>query len=239
MRQSATRDAAAPAVFPENGQGVSAMLENRGRPRSEESEEAILIATLQLLTQKPLRDITIEEIARKAGVGKATIYKWWPSKAYVALDAFLRKINLMVPAPDTGSVKGDIQVQLRSLMAFSNTPTGRILGQFLAEGQSDKDFALLFRERFLKPRREAVGIIFDRGLKRGEIHQSLDRELVLDLIYGPAIYRLMTGRGRLNPEVADAIVSILFRGLDSGLLEVVGSPQSTARKRRNSRSKAK
>ena len=218
---------------------VRVVLENRGRPRSGESEEAILAATLQLLTQKPLRDITIEEIARKAEVGKATIYKWWPSKAYVALDAFLKKINRMVPTPDTGSVKRDIQVQLRSLMAFSKTPTGRILGQFLAEGQSDKDFASLFRERFMKPRREAVGIIFDRGLKRGEIDRSLDRELVLDLIYGPAIYRLMTGRGPLNPEVADAMVSILFGGLDSGSIEAVRSPQSTARKRRNSRSKAK
>jgi AcrR family transcriptional regulator len=61
----------------------------RGRPRSVESERAIMRATLQLLEKHPLRDLTIEAIARKAGVGKATIYKWWPSKAYVALDTFL------------------------------------------------------------------------------------------------------------------------------------------------------
>ena len=80
---------------------------NRGRQRSEASEEAILTATLSLLKEKPLRDITVEAIARKAGVGKATIYKWWPSKAYVALDAFLRRMNRMVPTPDTGSVESD------------------------------------------------------------------------------------------------------------------------------------
>ena len=227
MRQAATGHTAVPVVFPEHGQVESVVLETRGRPRSEESEEAILAATLQLLTQKPLRDITIEEIARKARVGKATIYKWWPSKAYVALDAFLRKMNRMVPTPNTGSVKRDIQEQVRSSMAFTTSPTGRILGQFLAEGQSDKDFALLFRERFLKPRREAVGVIFDRGIKRGEIDQSLDRELVLDLIYGAVTYRLMAGHAPINREMADAMVSILFGGLDIGSVEGVQSSQST------------
>src|SRR5215469_113770 len=93
-----------------------------GRQRSKESEDAILAATLCLLKEKPLRDITIEEIARKAGVGKATIYKWWPSKAYVALDAFLGKMNKMVPTPDTGSAEGDFKEQLNSLIAFYTSP---------------------------------------------------------------------------------------------------------------------
>src|SRR5215469_11370976 len=116
---------------------------NRGRQRSSESQESILTATLHLLKEKPLRDITIEEIARKAGVGKATIYKWWPSKAYVALDAFLRKINRMVPIPDTGSAETDFKEHIHYLAAFYTSPTGRILGQFLAAAQSDSEFASL------------------------------------------------------------------------------------------------
>ena len=95
-------------MVPKNDQDRSIKSQSRGRPRSEESEEAILAATIQLLSEKPLRDISMDEIARKAGVGKATIYKWWPSKAYVALDAFLRKSNQMIPTPDTGSVRRDI-----------------------------------------------------------------------------------------------------------------------------------
>lgn len=173
--------------------GRSLKSESRGRPRSEESEEAILAATIQLLSQKPLRDISIEEIARKANVGKTTIYKWWPSKAYVALDAFSRKISRMVPMPDTGSVRRDILEQCRSLIAFYKSPAGRILGQFVAESESDKEFASLFRERFLKPRREAAGVAFDRGIQRGEIDQNVNRELVLDMIYGPTIFRLFVG----------------------------------------------
>jgi AcrR family transcriptional regulator len=192
-------------------------LKSRGRQRSSESEEAVLTATLQLLKELPLRDITIEAIARKAGVGKATIYKWWPSKAYVALDAFRRKMNKMVLAPNTGSAERDLTEQLRSVIRFFTSPTGRIFSQFLAEAQSDPEFAALFRERFLKPRRETAGSILDRALKRGEIDSTLDREIVLDLIYGPAIFRLMAGHGPLNNEEADAMISTLFRGIRSGI----------------------
>src|ERR1700726_1078439 len=109
----------------------------RGRQRSSESEEAILMPAIQLLTARPLREITIEAIARKAGVGIMTIYKWWPSKAYVALDAFRKTINKMTVAPDTGDFERDLAVLLRSAMSSYSTATGRIFGQFLAECQND------------------------------------------------------------------------------------------------------
>jgi AcrR family transcriptional regulator len=212
---TATQLASGSLVVLRNDQDRSAKSESRGRPRSEESEEAILEAAIQLLSEKPLRDISIEEIARKAGVGKATIYKWWPSKAYVALDAFLRKTNRMVPTPDTGSVRRDILEQLRSLMVFYMSPAGHMLGQFIAESQTDKEFASLFRERFIKPMREAVEIIFDRGVERGEIDQNLNRELVLDLIHSLAIYRLIARHTSLEDKLADEMVSILFGGLEN------------------------
>jgi AcrR family transcriptional regulator len=215
MHQAASEDGAstplAPGLVPE----PEPASKSRGRQRSEESEDAILCATLQLLKKKPLRDITIEAIARNAGVGKATIYKWWPSKAYVALDAFLRKMNRMVPTPDTGSVETDLKEHLQYLIAFYTSPTGRIFSQFLAEAQSDSEFASLLTERFMKPRRETAGAILDRGVKRGEIDRSLDRDLVLDLIYGPALYRLLVMQAPFEPERAEAMVSALFRGLGS------------------------
>ena len=186
---------------------------NRGRQRSEESEDAILCATLRLLKKKPLAEITIEEIARNAGVGKATIYKWWPSKAYVALDAFLRKMNRMVPTPDTGSVESDFKEQLNYLAAFYTSPTGRILGQFVAAAQSDREFASLLRERFIEPRREIARVMFDRAVERGEIDRTLDRDIVLDLIYGPAMYRLLVMQAPFDGERVDALVSVLFQGV--------------------------
>ena len=185
----------------------------RGRRRSPESEEAILSATLQLLKEKPLRELTIEAIARKAGVGKMTIYKWWPNKAYVALDAFRKTIGKLIVAPDTGDTERDLAELLRSSMSTYTSPTGRIFSQFLAECQADPEFAALFRERFLKPRREAIREILNRAVKRGEIDQKLDQETIIDLIFGPMIFRLLTGHGPLNKTEANAMISILLRGI--------------------------
>jgi AcrR family transcriptional regulator len=185
----------------------------RGRQRSEESEEAILSAITDLLKDKPLRDISIEEIARKAGVGKATIYKWWPSKAYIAFDAFSRKLKEMVPIRDTGSAERDFKEQLRALYAFFDTPAGLVLRHFLAEGQVDGEFASLFRERFLKPRRETVGVIYDRAVERGQIRRGLDRVVVLDLIYGPGFYRMLIRQEPLGQKKLDEMISTLFQGL--------------------------
>ena len=185
----------------------------RGRQRSSESEEAILNATLQLLKEKPLREITVEAIARKAGVGKMTIYKWWPSKTYVALDAFKKTINKMIVAPDTGDTERDLAELLRSAMSSYSSATGRIFGQFLAECQNDPEFAALFRERFMKPRREATREILNRAMKRGEIDQKIDQETIIDLIFGPMVFRLMAGHGPLNKTEADAMISILLRGI--------------------------
>ena len=196
-------------------QAIMAESKCRGRQRSVESESAILSATLQLLEQRPLREISIQAIAEKAGVGKATIYKWWPSKAYVALDAFLMQMRASVAAPDTGSARQDFTVQLKSLIHFYATPTGRIYSQFLAEGQSDPEFLKLFRERFLTPRRESIKAIWRRGVERGEIRRGLDSDLVLDLVYGPTIFRLMVGHGPLNDAEAERMIAALFAGIQT------------------------
>jgi AcrR family transcriptional regulator len=196
----------------------------RGRQRSPESEEAILSATLQLLKEKPLRELTIEAIARKAGVGKMTIYKWWPNKAYVALDAFRETIGKLIVAPNTGDTERDLAELLRSSMVTYTSATGRIFGQFLAECQTDPEFAALFRERFLKPRREATREILNRAVKRGEIDQKLDQEMIIDLIFGPMVFRLLAGHGRLNKTEADAMISILLRGI--GCSEIRSSLRS-------------
>jgi AcrR family transcriptional regulator len=184
-----------------------------GRHRSVESEAAVLAATAELLLDYPLREITVEAIAKKAEVGKATIYKWWPNKAYVALDAFLASMRRAVITPDTGSAERDFIGQLRSLTRFYTSPSGKVFGQFLAEGQSDPEFKKLFNERFLQPRRQAVSIIWQRGVARGEIAADLDKEIVLDLIYGPTIFRLMAGHAPLNDAQAEAFVTTVFRGI--------------------------
>ena len=170
-------------------------------------------AAIQLLEEKPLREVTADAIAQRAGVSKATIYKWWPNKSLVALDAFLSRMQSVVETPDTGSAQDDFIAQLKSLLEFFKSPYGKIYAQFIAEGQSDPSFLDQFRERFFKIRRDEVRVMWRRGVDRGDICPNIDGDIVLDLIYGPIIFRLLTGHAPLNHAQAKIIVTTAFRGL--------------------------
>ncbi len=188
-------------------------VKRRGRQRSVKAQSAILAATCQLLEKKCLRGVTVEAIAQRSGVSKATIYKWWPNKAFVALDAFLMRMNRDVPTPDTGSAEEDFREQLKSLVHFYASHAGRLYCQFIAECQSDPVFLAAFRERFLQSRRNDVRVMWQRGIARGEIRSEVDGEIGLDLIYGPVLFRLLTGHGVLNEHEAEAIVAAVFSGI--------------------------
>lgn len=203
----------------------------RGRQRSVAAEAAILKAAMALLRSQPLCKVTTEAIAGRAGVSKATIYKWWPNKNLVALDAFGACLEAELSIPNTGSAKRDFTRQFQDTIAFYQSPEGRILCQFLAEGQSDPQFLKLFRERFLKPRRDTLLTIWRRGVARGEIRKSVDGEMVLDLIFGPMVYRLMAGHGPLNDREAAAFIDTLFRGLQE-------RPSVMAARKRNATKRA-
>jgi AcrR family transcriptional regulator len=185
----------------------------RGRHRSLEAKAAILKATLQLLERESLRKVTADAIAKRAGVSKATIYKWWPNKSMVALDAYLAGMTERVAMPDTGSAEDDFTEQLKSLTAFYTSTLGRLFCQFIAEGQSDAGFLASFRERFLYARRDAARVMWRRGVDRGEIRSAVDGEIALDLIYGPTIFRLLAGHGSLNDSESEAMVEAVFGGL--------------------------
>jgi AcrR family transcriptional regulator len=185
----------------------------RGRHRSVEAEASILKAALYLLERKSLREVTTDAIAQRAGVSKATIYKWWPKKSMVALDAYLGGLNARVVIPDTGSAIIDFSQQLQSVISFYKSSLGRLFCQFIAEGQSDPRFLALFRDRFLYARRDAARIMWKRGVLRGEIREDLDSEIVLDLIYGPMVFRLLAGHGSLCEQDSEAMVEAIFSGI--------------------------
>ncbi len=185
----------------------------RGRHRSLEAKASILKAVLHLLERRPLRRVTADAIAQRAGVSKATIYKWWPNKAQVALEAYLGCMAERVATPDTGSAEVDFTIQLQSLTAFYTSRSGRLFCQFIAEGQSDPAFLAMFRERFLYARRDAARVMWRRGVERKEIREDLDAEIVLDLVYGPTIFRLLAGHGLLNDNESAKMIEALFSGV--------------------------
>jgi hypothetical protein len=133
----------------------------------------------------------------------------------VALDAYLAGMSEQVAMPDTGSAELDFTQQLKSVMAFYTSSLGRLFCQFIAEGQSDPAFLALFRERFLYARRDTARIMWRRGVDRGEIREEIDGEMVLDLIYGPMIFRLLAGHGSLSDRESEALVEAVFGGLRS------------------------
>ena len=162
----------------------------------------------------------------------------------MALDAYLAGMTEQVPTPDTGSAEVDFTRQLKSLMAFYTSPLGRLFGQFIAEGQSDPAFLALFRERFLYARRAAARVMWQRGVDRGEIRNEIDGEIVLDMIYGPMIFRLLAGHGSLGRQESDALVEAVFgwretievsprRDAEAERLGCEGAVKSTAESCRN------
>src|ERR1700733_12786873 len=121
----------------------------RGRPRSEASRGAIIAAANELLRTVGLHRMSIEAVAELSGVGKATIYRWWPSKGTLALDAYLENMQSKAMLPDTGNGAEALHRHAESVIRFYSGPEGRIFAQFMAEAQSDAHLAEEFRTRFL------------------------------------------------------------------------------------------
>lgn len=184
-----------------------------GRPRSERSRRAVLRATSQLINEVGLRAMTTDEIASRSGVSKATIYKWWPTKYAVAVEAFLSQMDAQSADPDTGSAREDFRRTLRGLMRFYRSKNGRAYAQLVGEAQFDPRIGKELREHLIGSRRQVMRDILKRGVERGELSPDIDAEVAIDLIFGPAMYRLIAGHAPLNNASADAIVDAAMRAL--------------------------
>jgi AcrR family transcriptional regulator len=184
-----------------------------GRPRSERSRAAVLRAASELMREVGLRAMTTDEIAGRSGTSKATIYKWWPNKYAVAVDAFLSEMFTESPDPDTGNAHEDFRMALRGLIHFYASPSGRIFAQLVAEAQYDTAVAEELRDRLVGSRRRLVGAIWERGVARGELSPEVDQEVALDLVFGPAMYRLVARHAPLDDAAADKIVDTAMRGM--------------------------
>jgi AcrR family transcriptional regulator len=184
-----------------------------GRPRSEAARVAILRTTLKVLGETGFSDLTIEEVAARAGVGKATVYRWWPNKAALIADAFASSTVTRLHFPNTGSIYADMSRQMRQLIKIFRTPQGRIVSAILAAGQSDHALLDAFRERFLWPRRRDAYETLRRGIRRGEVRKDIDADLLLDSLYGPIYMRFLIQHDRLTPEFVDRLCSLVLGGV--------------------------
>ena len=183
-----------------------------GRPRSEQARSAILRSTLKILGESGFSDLTIEDVAERAAVGKATVYRWWPNKGALIADAFASSTTRRLRFPDTGSLGTDMSRQMRQLVKVFSGPRGRIVSAILAAGQSDKELIAAFRERFLKPRRQEAYATLRRGIQRGELREDVDQDLLLDSLYGPIYMRFLIRHDRLTPDFIDRLCALVLSG---------------------------
>jgi AcrR family transcriptional regulator len=187
----------------------------RGRPRSAKAREAILGAAAALLLEHGLAAVSMDAVAARAGVSKATIYRWWPTKETLALDALYAEWSLAAPVPkDTGSLRGDL-IELLSpwVRLVAAQPYARVIAALLANTRTDPAFAAEYRRRVIEPRRDQAREIFRRAIERGEVPADLDLEVALDLIYGPLYLRLLQDHAPLDDGFVRAAVDMVLAGV--------------------------
>jgi AcrR family transcriptional regulator len=182
--------------------------------RSERSRGAILSAAAQLLDEVGFASMTIEEVAARAGAGKATIYRRWPTKGTLAMDALMAEIDSAAPFPDTGSAIEDFRVQLRAVARVFNRPRIRhaLIGVVFA-AQNDSELRKAFAEHYMDPRRAQARVAIARAIARDELRAGFDEEVLLDQLYGALYFRLLVSGQPLNRRFTDELVTQAFDGL--------------------------
>jgi AcrR family transcriptional regulator len=183
------------------------------RPRSARAHAAVLDAARELLREGGLPAATVDAIAARSGVSKATIYRHWPTRLAIAAEAFGEEMAAATPVPDTGSARGDIVAQVRQVSAFYASPEGAVFAQLLAAGVVDPQGAEYFRRFFLAGRRDSTRQLWQRAIDRGEARPEVDVDTAADLLFGGLIYRLLNGNTPLTEANADAIATAAIDGL--------------------------
>ena len=185
-----------------------------GRPRSETVRQAILAAAIDELEENGYARLTVDAIAARAGAGKQTVYRWWPSKADVVLDALLERAAVTITVPDEGSLEADLLAFVGA--TFRQRGQRPVLIGLMAQALLDPVFATAFRDRFLFGRRAALRVILERAVARGEINPDMDPELLIDVVYGVLWYRLMLDHAPLDEAAGRQLACLVLRAASVG-----------------------
>lgn len=182
-----------------------------GRPRSHSSQGSILDSAAKLLLHASVRDVSIEAIAKKAGVGKTTIYRWWPNKVAVILDAILDKNSLSLDVVAGGSPQDMLVKHLERFVRLMKGRNGKIIAEIFAEAQGDAETLEVFYRHFMLKYEDILANIIEQGKEAGEFRRALNTEMAVDMIYGSLFYRLMSQTDTLPADFADHFIMEALR----------------------------
>ncbi|WP_141325615.1 TetR/AcrR family transcriptional regulator [Myxococcus sp. AB025B] len=182
--------------------------------RSERSHQAILKAVVELVGEQGYTRLTIEAIAARAGVGKQTIYRWWPTKGALVLDAFAALMGDVTPLPDTGDVVADLKGVIRATVAELGSPRLEVPSRALtAESQMDPTLAKQFVDTLLRPNLEVTKERLRAAQKVGQVAGDVDLDVAVELFFGPLFHRWLLRTAPLSESYADTVVDYALAAL--------------------------
>lgn len=181
-----------------------------GRPRSDTADAAILSAAIEIFGQVGFDALTVEAVAAQAGVGRATVYRRYPSKGDLIVSAVRTIEDAEVPDPDTGSVVQDVLALVRAFARLlDETPMGAVIVQIMAMANRDPQWRSAL-QGFVATGRERGAAVLARGIRRGELRHDTDIELVVDLLVAPLFYRSFLGTQRSVDDAPTVVAAILL-----------------------------
>jgi AcrR family transcriptional regulator len=192
--------------------GDASPVRSIGRPREARADRAIIVATLELMAERGVRDLRMDDVADRAGVGKATIYRRYRSKDHLVSDAIATLVS-EITIPDTGSTRDDLLALMRQAVElYSGSLAARLMPAVLEETRRNPELASTVRDEFLVGRRAALSVVLERGVRRGDLRRGIDLELALDVLGGAIFYRLLVTGGPIDDRLAEGIVELILRG---------------------------
>ena len=182
-------------------------------PRSARVRQAVIDAAAALMAEGGLAATTIDAIRDRSGVSKTTIYKHWPNRLCVAVDAFAERLAIEAALPDTGTARGDFTEQARRVSSFYASPVGNVFAQLLANATQDPLASERLRARLLTSRQDGIRALWGRAVARGEVRDDIDPDIAMDILFGPLMWRLVSGHKPLTGADAEGLIDSAFTGL--------------------------
>jgi len=188
----------------------------RGRPRSIEADAAILDATLELIDEAGLTGLSVESVAARAGVGKATIYRRWPSKEALVSSALARCSEEMLAVETSGSLRDQLVAFVEQIRCKGpETHSGRIMPRMLSHASRSPELFKIYFDQVIRPRRARVRRVLEEAVDRGELRDDIDLDLAVTMVSAPMIYLnlVQSANGAPGPEMTQALVDGVLNGL--------------------------
>ncbi len=196
---------------------LASPLTRRGRPYSEtaKSHAAIMDAVYNLLQEKSARDLTLEEVAERAKVGRPTLYKWWPSKAALVFAMFHERLDETSKPPVGKTAEQSVRLKVQHLIREFNGLFGKVMADLIAEGQSEPAVLRELYEQHISLRRASTVADVERGKANGEFRADANPELLIDAIFGPIYFCLLLRHMPLTENYGEELVDQVLRGVRS------------------------